>query len=622
MATPASSVPRPAKFFVPDLLVHCQTSHAERMVEFVKDLADRLGTPIVKPFIAPPPHGGSSAVVGIRFEGFEGHRLSDPVPADQSASREVAEGAAGAAARPYPTNLEVARDAFATELGADPCVGSALLGMLPCDEVLTDCQEAMDRAAALALRVQTAVSAGAAEEARSARLPALPADKEAADSTESDEEKALADEAAADDGDERPVVVARVQAWPRDVADGVLSVLLEELPSPWKAGLLRRGQRGTAAVDNKRFSRPLERHPSASFSSLRPASSAPARIYSCRHSFRAVVGAAFHPKSGKWFVGACRPSIFAGHFAQNRDACRPAGVLPPVCGAFWKLREALSRVGALPTAAAAAAQTAVAGKPAEPPAATGAAAATTTTTPPLETAKAAGASPAAAAASGAPEWRRAMAKTLRLAVDAGASPGGWSQCLVDDAHCPRVLAVDPGALAPALPAGVEHMRCTIQEALPRIAAEHGEGSVDAWVSDMNTRPAEAVLQLLVAAASGVVARGALVVVTLKQVAGTGTFLDEEVPQAIAAAGACCFADSVRVRRLFANKREATLTGVALGPGAAAASLKEAESVRAYIAGTSWGSMAATKRREAAAGGSERAARRIKAVKAAGDAAAE
>ncbi|KAA0176141.1 hypothetical protein FNF27_02529 [Cafeteria roenbergensis] len=542
MATPASSVPRPAKFFVPDLLVHCQTSHAERMVEFVQDLADRLGTPIVKPFIAPPPHGGSSAVVGIRFEGFEGHRLSDPVPADQSASREVAEGAAGAAARPYPTNLEVARDAFATELGADPCVGSALLGMLPCDEVLTDCQEAMDRAAALALRVQTAVSAGAAEEARSARLPALPADKEAADSTESDEEKALADEAAADDGDERPVVVARVQAWPRDVADGVLSVLLEELPSPWKAGLLRRGQRGTAAVDNKRFSRPLERHPSASFSSLRPASSAPARIYSCRHSFRAVVGAAFHPKSGKWFVGACRPSIFAGHFAQNRDACRPAGVLPPVCGAFWKLREAL--------------------------------------------------------------------------------PGGWSQCLVDDAHCPRVLAVDPGALAPALPAGVEHMRCTIQEALPRIAAEHGEGSVDAWVSDMNTRPAEAVLQLLVAAASGVVARGALVVVTLKQVAGTGTFLDEEVPQAIAAAGACCFPDSVRVRRLFANKREATLTGVALGPGAAAASLKEAESVRAYIAGTSWGSMAATKRREAAAGGSERAARRIKAVKAAGDAAAE
>lgn len=262
-----------------------------------------------------------------------------------------------------------------------------------------------------------------------------------------------------------------------------------------------------------------------------------------------------------------------------------------MCGAFWKLREALSRVGALPTSSAA-------------------------------TPAAAASAPAAATGASAPEWRRAMTKALRLAVDAGASPGGWSQCLVDDSHCPRVLAVDPGALAPALPAGVEHMRCTIQEALPRIAAEHGAGSVDAWVSDMNTRPAEAVLQLLVAAASGVVARGAVVVVTLKQVAGTGTFVDEEVPQAIAAAGACCFPESVRVRRLFANKREATLTAVALGPDAVPAAVEEAEKVRAYISGTSWGSMAATKRREAAAGGSERAARRIKAVKEAASPAAE
>ena len=66
-----------------------------------------------------------------------------------------------------------------------------------------------------------------------------------------------------------------------------------------------------------------------------------------------------------------------------------------------------------------------------------------------------------------------------VAVDAGSAPGGWTQYLLERG-CARVYSVDPGELAlrsdgdgggGGLPAVVRHLKQTIQEALPKIAAE-------------------------------------------------------------------------------------------------------------------------------------------------------
>ena len=66
-----------------------------------------------------------------------------------------------------------------------------------------------------------------------------------------------------------------------------------------------------------------------------------------------------------------------------------------------------------------------------------------------------------------------------VAVDAGSAPGGWTQYLLERG-CARIYSVDPGELAlrsdgdgggGGLPVGVRHLKQTIQEALPKIAAE-------------------------------------------------------------------------------------------------------------------------------------------------------
>jgi len=547
------------RFYDPDILVHCQGSHADRMLEYATDIADRLGSPILEPYKVTVQGSGGSALVAVRFKGHDGERMGEVSAAG------ALEGVASLAA--YPTPMEAARDRFLGVLGTDPSVGSALLGLLPCDAVVRDAQAAMDAAAALAQRVREAVDAGRGEAAPPASVRAGGEGGASVGASSSAGASAAVEET--EDGDPRPVVVTRVQAWPRDVADGVLAVLLEELPSPWKAGLLRPGEAASPAVDNKRFVRPLARHPAAAFSSV--GSAAPARLYTCRHSFRAVVGVAFHARSGKWSVGACLPAAFVGHFAQRRELCRPVEARVPVCGAFWKLREALSRMGW-----------------------------------PLR-----GPGRAEAAARGDDKERgSSMVPALRLAVDAGASPGGWSQCLVVDAGCETVLAVDPGSLSPALPRGVTHMRCLIEEALPRIIDERGRGALDAWVTDMNTRPAEAALQVVEAAAAGLLRRGALVVVTLKQVAGTTVYVEQEVPQAVRALSSCCLPGSVRVRRLFANKRESTLMALAAGEEACAAAAEEAARLRSEIDGSDWGTLARAMRAEAAASGSARAANKL------------
>jgi len=71
-----------------------------------------------------------------------------------------------------------------------------------------------------------------------------------------------------------------------------------------------------------------------------------------------------------------------------------------------------------------------------------------------------------------------------VALDCGAAPGGWTKYLVDRIQCAKVFSVDPGALDPAVESldGVEHMKSTIENAIP-ILAEQG-ATIDLWVSDM------------------------------------------------------------------------------------------------------------------------------------------
>lgn len=68
-----------------------------------------------------------------------------------------------------------------------------------------------------------------------------------------------------------------------------------------------------------------------------------------------------------------------------------------------------------------------------------------------------------------------------VCVDLGAAPGGWSQILLER-RC-HVVAVDPGALAPAIARRVEHLRINAFTFAPEIAAD--------WVlCDMAYRPLE------------------------------------------------------------------------------------------------------------------------------------
>ncbi|KAJ1496456.1 hypothetical protein T484DRAFT_1923527, partial [Baffinella frigidus] len=101
-----------------------------------------------------------------------------------------------------------------------------------------------------------------------------------------------------------------------------------------------------------------------------------------------------------------------------------------------------------------------------------------------------------------------------VALDVGASPGGWSQCLMQHG-CERVVAIDPGDVA-TLP-GVEHLRCKLQDAVP-LLRERGE-QADLFVSDVNCSPSEAVEMLLLCLP--ILRPGARVILTFKKFSGEG-----------------------------------------------------------------------------------------------------
>lgn len=159
-----------------------------------------------------------------------------------------------------------------------------------------------------------------------------------------------------------------------------------------------------------------------------------------------------------------------------------------------------------------------------------------------------------------------------MAIDIGASPGGWTELL---AHFGEVVAIDPGALLTRVTArpNVTHLRCRLADdgaSIPKLRAAMRSSAHAAThvVCDANIPAAEAGALIALLASSSLLAVGCHVVVTLKAAqkvrASRGVSTrQEQRAQAVEALGEG-FAE-VRVRQLFANtQHEATLSSVFTG----------------------------------------------------------
>ena len=153
------------------------------------------------------------------------------------------------------------------------------------------------------------------------------------------------------------------------------------------------------------------------------------------------------------------------------------------------------------------------------------------------------------------------------AVDIGAAPGGWTQCLLRDLGFATVFAVDPGdvPLADALDDDrCEHMRMLGLAALTQLAARSTASGaplrLSALVQDANCPSAEALECYEFARAHGLLAPGCAVVVTLKNFDGKTAVWERACADAEAQLGRSC--GGVQRLHLFRNgAAEVTLTGV-------------------------------------------------------------
>ena len=153
-----------------------------------------------------------------------------------------------------------------------------------------------------------------------------------------------------------------------------------------------------------------------------------------------------------------------------------------------------------------------------------------------------------------------------VALDLGAAPGSWSQYLASRG-C-HVLAVDPGSLAPELTAveTIEHWPVVAKEALATLAAEKRE--CVAVVCDMCLHDiGDARRAVLEAGQTGVLAKGALVVVAIKVVLGRAVATIDKTAQ-VEVDAISPHLDDMEVFHLFSSRdKERTVVGRwKYGPG--------------------------------------------------------
>ena len=142
-----------------------------------------------------------------------------------------------------------------------------------------------------------------------------------------------------------------------------------------------------------------------------------------------------------------------------------------------------------------------------------------------------------------------------VAVDIGASPGGWSYELAALPGCQRVFAVDPGALTQPIPPNVTHLQQKIEDAAPELIAQGIR--VDCVVNDMNASPRMTVESLL--ALRKVIRHGAAVVLTFKNFVGGRAKFSKAIESALSQLSDVL--DGMEVLRLFmGGEQERTVVG--------------------------------------------------------------
>ena len=151
--------------------------------------------------------------------------------------------------------------------------------------------------------------------------------------------------------------------------------------------------------------------------------------------------------------------------------------------------------------------------------------------------------------------------TGSVALDCGAAPGGWSKYLIDEMKCSKVFSVDPGALDSTVEAleGVEHMRSTIENAIPMLAEK--KTTIDLWVSDMCLHAmSDQVDWLLKARDAGILSAKAMFVLTLKcNIGHSASAYDKQVETEVARLES--IATDIQTLHLFSNRSgERTIIG--------------------------------------------------------------
>ena len=116
-----------------------------------------------------------------------------------------------------------------------------------------------------------------------------------------------------------------------------------------------------------------------------------------------------------------------------------------------------------------------------------------------------------------------------VAIDIGASPGGWSYELASMPNCERVYAVDPGALTPPIPNNVVHLAQKIEDCTNELTAQNKNG-IDVVVCDMNSSPRMTCESLL--GLKDIVNVGAIIVLTFKNFVGGRKAFAKAVAEAL------------------------------------------------------------------------------------------
>ena len=125
--------------------------------------------------------------------------------------------------------------------------------------------------------------------------------------------------------------------------------------------------------------------------------------------------------------------------------------------------------------------------------------------------------------------------------------------MVDEIKCSAVFSIDPGSLDSAVEnlGGVEHMKSTIENAIP-VLAERGV-KVNLWVSDMCLHAVEDQIDYLLRAKdAGVLSRKAFFVLTLKcNVGHSQSSFDKQVEREVARLKG--IADTIQTLHLFSKR---------------------------------------------------------------------